>query len=185
MSGKPRTFVEIGQRFGYLTVIEPETSRTCVTPNYKWGCRSALCECECGNRVAVAIKSLRTGGTVSCGCRRRELLREDFRARTIARLTTHGLTHHPLFATWKGMMARCYNPKATGYHNYGGRGIAVCEEWHDVRRFIAWTEANLGPRARGMTIDREQVNGNYDPGNVRWATKSEQRRNQRPRVRVA
>jgi hypothetical protein len=90
------------------------------------------------------------------------------------------MTGHPLFATWKGIMARCYNPRATGYHNYGGRGVAVCAEWHEAGTFIGWVEANLGPRARGMTIDRIDTHAGYEPGNLRWATKSQQRTNQRP-----
>ena len=88
----------------------------------------------------------------------------------------HGLTKHPLWNTWHMMMQRCYNPNATRYTRYGGRGIGVCPEWHDVVAFISWIEANLGPRPAGMTLDRLDNEGDYEPGKVRWATAKEQQR---------
>jgi hypothetical protein len=77
------------------------------------------------------------------------------------------------------MIDRCESPRNPGYKNYGGRGIAVCVEWHDVTTFIAWIEANLGQRPDGMTLDRMDNDGNYEPGNVKWSTWSEQHRNKR------
>ena len=83
------------------------------------------------------------------------------------------------------MLARCEDPESRSYRNYGRRGITVCPEWHDVAVFIAWIEANLGPRPVGMTLDRWPDNdGNYEPGNVRWATWPEQHANKR-RVQIA
>ena len=94
---------------------------------------------------------------------------------------THGLTHHPLYFTWTRMMARCYNPLSTGYKYWGGRGITVCQEWHDVRHFIWWMESceGIGWRPDGLTLDRIDNDGNYEPGNVRWATHYEQVHNRR------
>jgi hypothetical protein len=97
------------------------------------------------------------------------------------RRVKHGMAGHPLYRTWEGMLARCERPSAAGYHNYGGRGIKVCEQWHDPRRFAADIERMLGPRPPGCTLDRYPDNdGDYKPGNVRWATKAEQAANRRP-----
>jgi hypothetical protein len=93
----------------------------------------------------------------------------------------HGLSRHPLYSTWWAAVDRCHNPRARAYRLYGARGISVCPAWHDVAVFIEWIERNLGPRPAGFSLDRTDNDGNYEPGNVRWATRSEQRRNQRPR----
>jgi hypothetical protein len=77
------------------------------------------------------------------------------------------------------MMQRCYNPKQESYRNYGARGIAVCEDWHDVREFVRWVSENLGPRPEGASFDRINNDGNYEPGNVQWATWKEQTANRR------
>jgi hypothetical protein len=87
---------------------------------------------------------------------------------------------HPLYATWRGMIRRCEDPKAAGWVNYGGRGITVCEPWHDYKVFETWILENLGPRPDGMTLDRINNNRPYKPGNVRWATWAEQLRTRRP-----
>ena len=102
----------------------------------------------------------------------------EHRERAAAQMTVHGLEKHPLYNTWSGMMHRCYNDRRENFKWYGGRGIRVCPEWHDVAAFIAWIEANLGPRSDGMTLDRHpDPDGNYEPGNVRWATRVQQARN--------
>jgi hypothetical protein len=102
----------------------------------------------------------------------------------IAKLNrVHGLSKHPLYDSWWQMMNRCYNEKAKSYKNYGGRGITVCPEWHDVRNYVAWIEANLGSRPEGLTLDRVNNDGNYEPGNMRWATYSEQNLNRRKRIK--
>lgn len=92
----------------------------------------------------------------------------------------HGLSSHLLYGTWRTMIRRCENPKVDEYLFYGGRGITVCPEWHDVAEFITWIEANLGPRPVGMTLDRIDNDGNYEPGNVKWSTTAEQAANRRP-----
>lgn len=95
------------------------------------------------------------------------------------RARKHGKWRHPLYKVWAGMMARCYNPNHPGFKNYGARGITVCQPWHDAGAFIAWVEQNLGPRPDDYTMDRIDNDCGYEPGNMRWATRSVQRRNQR------
>ena len=93
---------------------------------------------------------------------------------------THGLSGHPLYDTWWNMLARCEDEHHAAYECYGGRGITVCREWHDVAVFIDWIEENLGPRPEGCSLDRvETYHGNYGPGEVRWATPKEQAENRR------
>jgi hypothetical protein len=83
-------------------------------------------------------------------------------------------------STWQGMIARCHDPRHVGYHNYGGRGITVCSQWRDdPRPFIAWIEANLGPRPTKHTLDRIDNDRGYEPGNIQWASQSRQRVNSR------
>lgn len=165
-------FVRAGDRFGRLTVTDPAVRK--LFPSVPvGGQRAAVCACDCGNQVTVTLTELIRGGTSSCGCAHREGLSR--------RLRKHGLADHPLYATHQGIMQRCYLPEHVHFRNYGGRGIRVCDEWRDVAAFIGWVEANLGPRPAGMTLDRIDNDGNYEPGNMRWATPSEQRRNQRAR----
>ena len=178
----PLLHVQAGQRFGYLTVIDPRVRK--VMPSRPGGLRAALCACDCGSQpVVVTLKALLRNGTRSCGCAQREWIADRNR--------THGLSGHPLFATWQGAMQRCYYESHPGYRNYGARGIAVCDRWHDVRLFIEDIEREIGLRPEGKyesgrpmyELDRINNNGNYEPGNVRWATVSEQHKNTRPRTR--
>lgn len=99
----------------------------------------------------------------------------------------HGLSRHPLYSTWTGMLSRCENPRNSRYRGYGGRGITVCPEWHDPVVFITWIEQNLGPRPAGRTpggrpaytLNRVDNNGHYEPGNVEWADWKRQTLNRR------
>lgn len=149
-----------------------------------------MCQCDCGEIVTAAIAALVSGRKKSCGC-----LKLDGAAwapRDWTYKVTHGLGAHPLYDTWYGMMVRCHNPRNAAYRNYGARGVKVYEPWHDVARFIADIEATIGRRPEGKhpsgkplyTIDRYPDNdGNYEPGNVRWATAAEQNANTRNRQR--
>jgi len=115
-------------------------------------------------------QNLRTGSAKSCGC----LMRES-RAR---RARTHGMVGTPIYYVWDAMIQRCTNPKHPSWANYGGRGITVCERWLKFENFLA----GVGKRPReGLSIDRKNNDGHYEPGNVRWATRTEQNNNRRPR----
>jgi hypothetical protein len=133
------------------------------------GKRAYLCKCECGTVKPVHTTHLRRGKTKSCGCLDRELFR--------ARSTTHGMSNTVEHRTWLSMRDRCRNPKVAHYECYGGRGITVCERWMDsFENFYK----DMGPKPSARhSIDRINVNGNYEPGNCRWATIKQQRRNTR------
>jgi hypothetical protein len=167
---------------------------------YDW---KVPCRCDCGARRAVLLEKLLNGWSRSCGCLKRDKAKITGKANLLAwssspegkaqaaalgrksgRLSrTHGLSKHPLYGTWAQMVTRCTNPAYSRFADYGGRGIRVCDEWLDVTAFIAWIDANLGPRPAGMTLDRINNHGHYEPGNVRWATGIQQQANARKRRR--
>lgn len=160
-----RASVDIaGQTFGRLTVTS--LAGVCARRIVHWHCR-----CECGAPTIADGRKLRAGQTRSCGCWRRD------------RMTTHGLSSHPDYHVWAGMIARCYNPKQDNYARYGGRGIRVCRRW---RRSFAAFLADMGPRLhRGLSLDRLDNNKGYSAENCRWATWAQQAANKRPRQRKA
>lgn len=153
-----------GQRFGRLTVIRESKER--LNGGVTW-----LCRCDCGNEVIVRSNSLRRGRTLSCGCYNHDVI------------TKHGMGRTRLHGIWGNIRYRCENPTAINTADYGGRGIEVCEEWsNSFEAFRDWALAN-GYRD-DLTIDRIDVNGNYEPSNCRWATLKEQGRNKRNNVLI-
>lgn len=127
--------------------------------------------CDCGTENVVSAGKLRRRLIDSCGCAQREIAGEVH--------TTHGLSKDPLYGTWKMMRARCQVPTTKQYADYGGRGIRVCEQWEDVSVFLADIARVLGMRPEGCTLDRIDNDGNYEPGNVRWASREQQVANRR------
>jgi hypothetical protein len=131
-----------------------------------------LCKCDCGNEKIVRGKHLKNGFIQSCGCLRNELARE--------RLTSHKKTGSKIYEKWTGMIQRCTNPKGDHYHRYGGRGIKVHPAWMDFETFYR----DVGDFPKGMTLDRINNNGNYEPGNVRWATQKQQNNNKENNIKT-
>ncbi len=162
-----------GHRVGRLAIIS-EASRG-ASGRIRWNC-----VCDCGTNCIVSANELGTGRTLSCGCLHRERTAETNNARAKhghSRIGSDGKRLiSPEYQSWRSMLDRCYRPKMIMYARYGGRGITVCDQWRGKEGFAQFF-ADMGHRPEGLTLDRENNNGNYEPGNCRWATAKEQNNN--------
>lgn len=150
----------VGMTFGRLTVVSKAESN-------KHGAAMWRCACSCGREHLAMGSLLRRGEVKSCGC---------LKGSSPAYNRTHNMSDTPLFRVWATMRNRCKNPKVKGYESYGGRGIKVCERWESFENFMA----DMGPRpSEAHSIDRINVDGDYEPRNCRWATITDQMSNKR------
>ena len=149
----PRLIKDLGMRYS----TEKSKNKT----------RLGIYECAyCGKEFEANSNNIKVGNTKSCGCQRKGINK------------THGLESNKFYSTYNAMWARCFNPKNKAYKYYGGRGITICEEWLDITNFIAWVESTH-PNIEGVSLDRIDVDGNYEPNNCRWADASTQALNKR------
>lgn len=155
----------VGEQFGRWTVVSFAGGKRY---EIAWHCR-----CECGTERKVLVRSLKNGVSRSCGC-----LHDDY----AASLRTHGMTRTREYKIWQGMVQRCTNPNSTFFSRYGGRGIGVCRQWLDSFEAF-FGDMGKAPTKR-HTLDRIDNDGNYEPGNVRWATRIQQARNTRTNRRL-
>jgi hypothetical protein len=157
----PRPLDITGDKYGRLTALE-------YVGKFK-NQRMWFFRCDCGSPYINSVSAVRVGNTSSCGCLHSEQLAQRNRDNR-----THGLSRTDEFGIWSKMIDRCEKPSCKSYPLYGGRGIKVCAEWHDVHNFIR----DMGPRpSRLYSIDRIDYNGDYEPSNCRWATDEQQARN--------
>lgn len=154
-----------GKRFGRLYVVK-EIGRL-------RGAALFLCKCDCGNTKKITGIDLRSGRVNSCGCLKKELITK--------KNTTHNLTNSRLYSIYYNMMSRCTNKNSSHFSDYGGRGIKICNEWKDnFLNFYNWAISH--GYSDNLSIDRIDVNGNYEPSNCRWATNEIQCNNKRDNI---
>lgn len=159
-------FVDLsGHSFSYLTVLHRD-----INPKHKrvmW-----KCVCKCGNTTVVSGCDLKSGHTMSCGCKKFE-----------SHNATHGLSKSRMYYIWDSMVQRCYNPNNKSYNRYGSRGITMCDEWHNsFKSFNEWAMSN--GYSANLSIDRIDNDGNYTPDNCRWVDFETQVNNRRTNIRI-
>ncbi len=167
----------IGKKYNMLTVVDfvqkPNSS--------KW---YAKCICDCGNKKLSLPYQIKSGAVKSCGCLKIKQSKNFGSMQPLSKGNLKdGRSKHPLYGTWQQMIDRCENPQVNHYDRYGGRGIKVCDEWHDFWKFVEWSDS-VGGRPKGYTIDRIDNDGNYCPENCRWADWGTQTRNKSSNIVV-
>lgn len=169
--GMKRIEIKTGEVYGNLTVISE-----CVPRIYSgYPHRVFMCQCKCGETKEILLSKIRTGHTISCGCYKKEVF--------IKHHHTHNMSNTKFYRLWNGMKNRCYLKSDKDYKNYGSRGISVCEEWRkDILSFYNWAIDN--GYKNGLSIDRIDNNGSYEPNNCRWITNAEQSHNKRNNVNI-
>lgn len=154
-----------GQQFGKLTALRIDNSKPTGSGFY-W-----ICQCNCGNKKSIRMDALVAGRTKSCGCIPTGKIK-------------HGQSRSKLYSVWIGIKMRCYNPHEPAYRHYGKRGIQMCEEWRNsFQPFFDWAIEH--GYSEGLSIDRIDNNGNYEPTNCRWVTQKEQNSNKRDTVFIS
>ena len=149
-----------GAKFGKLTVLKKAGINKHRQTIWQ-------CICDCGENTKTTTYYLRSGHTTSCGCVQKNMLGNNTRK--------HGMSGTKTYSVWQHMLRRCLDSKDKCYESYAARGITVCKRWLTFENFLA----DMGERPAGLSIDRKNNNGNYEPGNCRWATPKEQSRNTR------
>ena len=162
----PIKFVDItNQKFNMLLAIKRVKNEKATGAKWQF-------LCDCGNLKEMMGQPVRLGLVKSCGCATKEYISKSS--------IKHGEISHHLYSIWKGIMQRCYKKNNKDYLNYGGRGIKVCDDWKISPSKI---EKDLGVRPKNNTLERINVNGNYEPSNCKWATLLEQGANKRNNIK--
>lgn len=155
-----------GDKFGRYTIVK-EVER-------RGQARFFLCRCDCGTEKDVRMVMLTNGHTKSCGCLKREHL--------ISMTSSHGWSRTALYSVWTAMKQRCLNNQSRAFPGYGGRGILITDEWLNFENFRDW--AIINGYKEGLTIERKDNNGNYEPHNCKWIPQSQQSSNTRNTIFV-